>query len=140
MKLLSVASTANGEYSATFGVTDLTDLIHLLAAAGGPTISQALARLETMMATASQKLDELETVVTEAEQKDALQDAEFSLSKAEVTRLTDELRILKEQQANGELSPENVQRIDALIERIRAIDAIPDAVIPEGPPAEPPAE
>ena len=93
-----------------------------------------------MMATASQKLDELETVVTEAEQKDALQDAEFSLSKAEVTRLTDELRILKEQQANGELSPENVQRIDALIERIRAIDAIPDAVIPEGPPAEPPAE
>ena len=131
MKLLNVSSTANGKYSVTFEATDLTDLIHLLAAVGGPTISQTLARLEQTMATAAQKLDELEMVVNEFEQREALEDAEHTLTVAEVTRLQDEIRILQEQQANGELSAENQERMDGLIARIRASNNIPDEVIPD---------
>lgn len=142
MKLLGVTTTANGKYSATIEADDLLDLIHVLTAVGGPTISQSLKRLETIMATANEKLDELEMVVSEFEGREALEDAEHALTVAEVTRLTDELRVLKEQQANGELSPENVARMDGLIARIRAANAIPNEVIPEdggeageGPPA-----
>lgn len=140
MKLLSVATTANGQYSATFQADDLMDLIHVLTAVGGQTITHTLARMETKMATAAEKLAELEQAIDEFDQREALEDAEHALTKAEVTSLQDQIRILQEQQASGELSAENQAKLDGLIARIRASNAIPDEVIPEGPPAEPPAE
>jgi chromosome segregation ATPase len=130
MKLLNVASTANGKYAATFEVDDLLDLIHLLAAAGGPTLTDSFARLESDMATAAKKLADLEKAIDEFDEREALEDAEHAMSKAEVARLTDELRVLQERLDAGELSQELEARMEALIGRIRASNVIPDEVLP----------
>lgn len=133
MKLINVTTTANGQYSATFTATDLADLIHLLTAAGGPTpnLIEALDRLDLHMATAAQKLAELEEAIDAFDAREQEEDAADALTKAEVIRLQGELAALQADLDAGKLTPEMEARMDALIERIKASNVIPDEVLPE---------
>lgn len=137
MKLVNVSSIPNGRYSVAFEAADLSDLIHLLAASGGTTITQTLARLETFMATAAQKLDELERAVDEFDAREQAEDAEHALTVAEVESLKAEISALQAQLEAGNLPPDQEARLDSLIARIKASNSIPDEVLPdEAPPGE----
>lgn len=130
MKLQNVTTTADGHYAATFLADDLADLIHLLNAAGGTTLTDTLKRLETTMATAAQKLAELEEAIDAFDAREQAEDAADALTKAEVTRLQGELAALQADLDAGKLTPEMEARMDALIERIKASNVIPDEVLP----------
>lgn len=124
-----------GVFAVTFEANGYLELSQLFAAVGGDTTPRALARLEMRMATVDEALEALEIEVAGANEREALEDAEHVLTAAEVTRLTNELRILQEQQARGELTEAQNARFVALTEMIRNSNKLPNEVIPEPAPA-----
>jgi septal ring factor EnvC (AmiA/AmiB activator) len=82
---------------------------HHLHHDGGDDLRAAVARIEDAMSRITEKLDRLEAAIAEAERRIA---EDF----AELQRRVDE----------GKATDDEVQRFEALVERLHAIDPVPD--------------
>ena len=132
---MKIHVSSTHDFTFTVNLPQLADLLVVL---GGTSIPRTLARIEARMATFEENLARMEQTLDAFDQREAQEDADHVLSKAEVERLTAELAALKAEMEAGTLTPERQARFDALLKRIEDNNKIPDEVLPE--PTEPPAE
>lgn len=110
---------------------DMPQLADLLAVLGGRTIADTLARLEQHMLDFDKKMDTLEKKLDEFDAREAKEDEDFVLSKAENKKLKEDLAALQaEIEASGS-TPEREARFAALLERIDNSNKVDSEVLPE---------
>lgn len=103
----------------------------LLVFLGGSTIAEALSRIEDKVSDLTPRLDRLEATLNAFDQREAAEDEQSVLDKAEITRLKTELADLQTKVDANTATPEEQARFEALLTRIDASNKVPSEVLPD---------
>lgn len=134
MMKLVVSTTHDVNVNVNVNIPQLADLLAVL---GGSTIAETLQRIEDKMNDFDAKLDRLEASVNAFSEREAKEDEETVLTKAENAKLKQELADLQALREADKITPEQDARLEAILKRIDDSNKISSEVLP---PVEPPAD